>query len=159
MYMLHYFSQCIVPIFYSIYLQVCHQVLLDLQHCLAYTKPFPNGSDCEMKGGQVDLEHLSIFEEGEENKERPEYLKDDLIFKMIAMLLLCVTKLQAGGRFGFVVCSFVNISFNLAVNSRFDFILLTLKYHVGYLHKYIYNKLHALCNTTCKTKESIDVHT
>jgi len=77
--------------------QVCHQVLLDLQHCLAYTKPFPNGSDCEMKGGQVDLEHLSIFEEGEENKERPEYLKDDLIFKMIAMLLLCVTKLQAGG--------------------------------------------------------------
>lgn len=157
--MLHYFSQCIVPISYSKYLQVCHQVLLDLQHCLAYTKPFPNGSDCDMKGGQVDLEHLSIFEEGEDNKERPEYLKDDLIFKMIVMLLLCVTKLQAGGRFGFVVCNFVNIIFILTVNSRFDFILLTLKHRVGYLHKYVYNKLHALYNTTCKTKESIDVYT
>ena len=134
-------------------------MLLDLQHCLAYTKPFPNGSDCEMKGGQVDLEHLSIFEEGEENKERPEYLKDDLIFKMIVMLLLCVTKLQAGGRFGFVISSFVNIIFILTVNSRFGFILLTLKYHVGYLHKYIYNKLCMLYNATCKTEESIDVHT
>jgi len=68
-----------------------------------------------MKGGQVDLEHLSIFEEDEDNKERPEYLKDDLIFKMIVMLLLCVTKLQAGGTFGFVVCNFVNIIFILTV--------------------------------------------
>ena len=134
-------------------------MLLDLQHCLAYTNPFPNGSDCEMKGGQVDLEHLSIFEEGEENKERPEYLKDDLIFKMIVMLLLCVTKLQAGGRFSFVVCNFIDIIFILTVNSRFGFILLTLKHHVGYLHKYVYNKLHVLYNKTCKTKESIDAHT
>jgi len=107
----------------------------------------------------VDLEHLSIFEEGEENKDIPEYLKDDLIFKMIVMLLLCVTKLQAGGRFGFVVCNFVNIIFILTVNSMFDFILLTLKDHVGYLHKCIYDKLHVLYNTTSETKESIDVRT
>jgi hypothetical protein len=83
-------------------------MLLDLQHCLAYTKPFPNGSDSEMKGGQLDLEHLSIFEDGEENKERPEYLTDDVVFKMIVMSLLCVTKLQATGRFGFVVCNSVD---------------------------------------------------
>jgi hypothetical protein len=120
--MLHYVSWCIVPSSYSKYLQVCHQMLLDLQHCLAHTKPFPNGSDSEMKGGQVDLEHVSIFEDSEENKERPEYLKDDLIFKMIVMSLLCITKLQASGRFGFVVCNFVSNIFIFIVNCRFGLI-------------------------------------
>jgi hypothetical protein len=79
------------------HLQVCHQMLLDLQHCLAYTKPFPGGDDCEMKEEQLDLEHLSLFQGGEENQDRPEYLKDDLIFKMVVMSLLCITKLQSSG--------------------------------------------------------------
>jgi hypothetical protein len=84
------------------HLQVCHQVLVDLQHCLAYTKPFPGGSDCELKGGQLDVEHLSIFQGCEENEKRPECLGDDLIFKMVVMSLLCITKLQTSGRFRFV---------------------------------------------------------
>jgi hypothetical protein len=66
-------------------------------------KPFPAGSDSEMKGGQLDVEQLSFFQGGEENQERPEYLRDDLIFKMVVMSLLCITKLQTSGRFVFVV--------------------------------------------------------
>jgi hypothetical protein len=85
------------------YLQVCHQVLLDLQQCLAYTKPFTGGSDSELKGEQLDVEHLSLFQGGEENQERPEYLRDDLIFKMVVMSLLCITKLRTSGRFDFLV--------------------------------------------------------
>jgi hypothetical protein len=81
-------------------------MLQDLQHCLTYTKPFPGGDDCEMKEGQLDLEQLSLCQGNEENQNRPEYLSDDLIFKMIVMSLLCVTKLQTAGRFGFVVLLF-----------------------------------------------------
>jgi hypothetical protein len=77
-------------------------MLLDLQHCLTYTKPFPSGDDCQMKG-QLDLEQLSIFQGSEEIQDRPEYLGEDLIFKMIVMSLLCITKLQASGGFGIVV--------------------------------------------------------
>ncbi|XP_021922099.1 protein SMG5 isoform X2 [Zootermopsis nevadensis] len=77
--------------------QVCHQLLLDLQHCMALPKPFAGGSKCEMKGGQLDEEHLSLFQRSEENQERPEYLGDDLIFKMVVMSLLCITKLQTSG--------------------------------------------------------------
>lgn len=77
--------------------QVCHQMLLDLQHCLTYTKPFPSGDDCQMKGGQLDLEQLSIFQGSEEIQDRPEYLREDLIFKMIVMSLLCIMKLQTSG--------------------------------------------------------------
>ncbi|XP_069679961.1 nonsense-mediated mRNA decay factor SMG5 isoform X2 [Periplaneta americana] len=76
--------------------KVCHQLLISLQQCLAYNKPFP-GDGCEMKGEQIDLEQLSLFQTSEEDQENPEYLKDDLIFKMVVMSLLCVTKLQTSG--------------------------------------------------------------
>jgi nitrate reductase NapE component len=81
-------------------------MLQDLQLCLTYTKPFQGGDDCEMKGGQLDLEQLSLFQGSDENQDRPEYLRDDLVFKMIVMSLLCITKLQTTGRFGFVVLMF-----------------------------------------------------
>lgn len=82
-------------------------MLLDLQHCLTYTKPFPSGDDCQMKGGQLDLEQLSIFQGSEEIQDRPEYLREDLIFKMIVMSLLCITKLQTSGGFRFVLLVFL----------------------------------------------------
>ncbi|XP_069679962.1 nonsense-mediated mRNA decay factor SMG5 isoform X3 [Periplaneta americana] len=80
--------------------KVCHQLLISLQQCLAYNKPFP-GDGCEMKGEQIDLEQLSLFQTSEEDQENPEYLKDDLIFKMVVMSLLCVTKLQTSGDFSY----------------------------------------------------------
>ncbi|KAJ4451770.1 hypothetical protein ANN_03242 [Periplaneta americana] len=86
-----YYVVCIFVMFIVEY--VCHQLLISLQQCLAYNKPFP-GDGCEMKGEQIDLEQLSLFQTSEEDQENPEYLKDDLIFKMVVMSLLCVTKLQ-----------------------------------------------------------------
>ncbi|KAJ9575995.1 hypothetical protein L9F63_007095 [Diploptera punctata] len=76
--------------------QVCHQMLLDLQLCLGYSKPFSINEECELKGGeQVDLENVSVFQASEEDLENPEYLKEDLICKMVVMSLLCVSKLQS----------------------------------------------------------------
>jgi hypothetical protein len=94
-------------------------MLLDLQHCLTYTNPFPSGDDCEMKGGQLDLEQLSIFQESEEIQGRPEYLREDLVFKMIVMSLLCMTKLQTSGRFGFVVLVFLIYCMKLHTKCQF----------------------------------------
>jgi hypothetical protein len=116
---IRYCSLHMVHIFYNKYLQVCRQMLLDLQHCLTYTKPFPGGDDCEMKGGQLDLEQLSLFQGSEENQERPEYLKDDHIFKMIVMSILCITKLQTSGRFGFVVLVFLICCMKLPTKFQF----------------------------------------
>lgn len=98
---------------------MCHQMLLDLQHCLTYTKPFPSGDDCEMKGGQLDLEQLSIFQGSEEIQDRPEYLREDLIFMMIVMSLLCMMKLQTCGRFGFVVLVFLIYCMKLRIKCQF----------------------------------------
>ena len=74
-------------------------MLLDLQQCLGYSKPFPSNEECELKGEQVDLEHLSVFQGTEEDQENPDYLKEDLICKMVVMSLLCVSKLQSNGKY------------------------------------------------------------
>ncbi|XP_066994080.2 nonsense-mediated mRNA decay factor SMG5 [Anabrus simplex] len=72
--------------------QLCHQTLLDLHICLGFAKPFP--ADDTSKNEQLDLEDLSLLQSAEENNEKPEYLKDDMVFKMVVMLLLCVSRLQ-----------------------------------------------------------------
>ena len=73
-------------------------MLLDLQQCLGYTKQFPNSEESDQKQDQLDLEQGVVFQ-GSDDQENPEYLKEDLICKMVVMSLLCFSKLKSSGKF------------------------------------------------------------
>ncbi|GLH03494.1 Uncharacterized protein GBIM_09387 [Gryllus bimaculatus] len=72
--------------------QLCQQMVEDLRHCLMYSKRFP--SDSQLSPEHLDLDELLNLDANCDH-EKPEYLKDDLVFKLVSMLLLCISRLQA----------------------------------------------------------------
>lgn len=58
---------------------LCHEILIDLQGCLSYSKPVDNSGD-----SPIYVETVS----------EPSYLSSDSVFKMIIICLMCISKLQ-----------------------------------------------------------------
>lgn len=63
----------------------CHQVLLDLQNCLSFSKPV----DSESGDSPLDSESFDI-----DSLTTPVYLNSDIVFKMIVICLMCMIKLK-----------------------------------------------------------------
>ncbi|XP_017777944.1 PREDICTED: protein SMG5 [Nicrophorus vespilloides] len=63
---------------------LCHQTNVELQECLSYSKPVPSESSGSQNGDQTDSDSVVT----------PAYLSADMIFKIVVICLLCITKLQ-----------------------------------------------------------------
>lgn len=64
---------------------LCHQVLLDLQNCLSFSKPV----DSESSESPIDNESFDV-----DSLTTPVYLNSDIIFKMVVICLMCIIKLK-----------------------------------------------------------------
>lgn len=72
--------------------QLCQEMVDDLRHCLQYMKQFP--SDTQLSPEQMDFDDLINFGKNTD-EEKPEYLSDEVVFKLVAMLLLSMSRLHA----------------------------------------------------------------
>ncbi|KAK5650077.1 hypothetical protein RI129_001106 [Pyrocoelia pectoralis] len=64
---------------------LCHQTNVDLQECLLYAKPVSSDSDdIPNDVNSIDTDSTSC----------PTYLSDDIVFKMVVICLLCISKVQ-----------------------------------------------------------------
>lgn len=64
---------------------LCHQVLLNLQNCLSYSKPVDSESgDSPLENESFDIDSLTT----------PVYMSSDIIFKMVVICLMCIIKLK-----------------------------------------------------------------
>ncbi|XP_044738901.1 protein SMG5 [Chrysoperla carnea] len=68
---------------------LCQETLLDLQTCITYPKPLSSESEessieDDVQGGNSKTEIIT-----------PQYIRTDIIFKMVVMCLLCISKLQS----------------------------------------------------------------
>lgn len=59
---------------------LCHQINADLRDCLAYVKPVAS----DVGDGQADLENIDSVS----------YVNSDILFRMSAICLMCISKLQ-----------------------------------------------------------------
>lgn len=64
---------------------LCHQTNVDLQECLSYSKPVTiDSDDIPTDVDSIDTDSISS----------PAYLSDDMVFKIVVVCLLCISKLQ-----------------------------------------------------------------
>lgn len=64
---------------------LCHDVAMDVQSCLSFSKPVDSESgESPLDNESFDLDSLTT----------PVYLSSDIIFKMIVICLMCIIKLQ-----------------------------------------------------------------
>ncbi|KAG8223141.1 hypothetical protein J437_LFUL000563, partial [Ladona fulva] len=75
--------------------QLCHQTLIDFQQCLAFPKT--RETDVKINEDELTLDQLSNLLSGKSkdgDKEDPHYFNDEIVFKMMVMLLMCLDKMQ-----------------------------------------------------------------
>lgn len=70
-----------VPHIYNL----CHQTNVDLRECLAYSKPVLSENGDTQTDDSTETESINS----------PSYLHHDIIFKIVVICLLCISKLQA----------------------------------------------------------------
>ncbi|XP_071450333.1 nonsense-mediated mRNA decay factor SMG5 [Hetaerina americana] len=78
--------------------QLCHQTLMDFQQCITFSKS--KESDLKISEDEMNVDQLSNMRNGMSvagDKENPHYLSDEIVFRMMVMLLMCLDRMQKNG--------------------------------------------------------------
>lgn len=96
--------------------QLCHQTLVDLQACLSQQSP--DGDSCTSAEEGEEDERNDTPVKGHhprEDQQQQSHLSETIIFQLVAMLLICVARLQVNG--SQTLCGNL-VAFTLAVFSQ-----------------------------------------